>query len=100
MDFCAVNLVAEDVGNATPDSVRPWRDTGMDLGERLRSWFIRARFNFFPCFRRTGARIIEASLDERHIRIKLPLNWHTRGYFGTTFGGSIYAAIIPSTWSC
>jgi len=67
----------------------------MTIGKRLRTWLIRTRFNFFPCFRATGARIIEASLDERHIRIKLPLTWRTRGYFGTTFGGSIYAATDP-----
>ncbi|MFT5446843.1 MAG: acyl-coenzyme A thioesterase PaaI-like protein [Gammaproteobacteria bacterium] len=67
----------------------------MAWDERARSWFNRTKFNLFPCFRRTGARIIEISPDERHIKIKLPLNWSTRGYFGTTFGGSIYAATDP-----
>ena len=67
----------------------------MSIGTRLRTWLIRTRFNFFPCFRATGARIIEATADERTIRIALPLTWRTRGYFGTTFGGSIYAATDP-----
>lgn len=52
-------------------------------------------FNLFPCFRRTGARIVYISDDFRQVRVRLPLNWKTKGYFGTTFGGSIYASIDP-----
>mgnify|MGYP003393439259 CR=1 FL=1 len=29
------------------------------------------------------------------IRVKLPLNWRTRNYVGTIYGGSIYASIDP-----
>ena len=52
-------------------------------------------FNFFPVYRRTGARITYISGDWREVHIKLPLNWKTRNYVGTIFGGSMYAAVDP-----
>ena len=33
--------------------------------------------------------------DWREVRVRLPLNWRTRNYVGTIFGGSIYAAADP-----
>lgn len=33
--------------------------------------------------------------DLREVRVKLPLNWRTRNYVGTIFGGSLYAAVDP-----
>ncbi len=53
------------------------------------------KFNLFPAYRGTGARVVSISDDYRHIRIKLPLNWRTRNYVGTIFGGSLYAAVDP-----
>ena len=29
------------------------------------------------------------------VRVKLPLNWRTRNYVGTIFGGSLYGAVDP-----
>lgn len=55
------------------------------------SWF----FNFFPAYRGTGGRVIYIADDWHEVRIKLPLNWRTRNYVGTIYGGSIYAAIDP-----
>ncbi|MCW5771791.1 MAG: DUF4442 domain-containing protein [Rhodospirillaceae bacterium] len=62
---------------------------------RLRLWWMRTAFNFFPCYRRTGARIAYIAPDMKLVRIRLPLNWTTRGYWGTTFGGSLYGAVDP-----
>jgi hypothetical protein len=62
---------------------------------RLRLWWMRTAFNLFPCYRRTGARITHIAPDLKEVRVKLPLNWKTRGYWGTTFGGSIYGAVDP-----
>lgn len=62
---------------------------------RLRLWWMRTAFNFFPCYRRTGARIVAIAPDLKQVRVKLPLNWKTRGYWGTTFGGSLYGAVDP-----
>ena len=46
-------------------------------------------FNLFPGFRRTGARMLEASDDFHYAKIKLPLNYKTRNYVGTIYGGSM-----------
>jgi len=58
---------------------------------RLSRW----RFNWFPAYRSTGARIEYIAADWQEIRIRLPLNWRTRNYVGTIFGGSMYAALDP-----
>jgi hypothetical protein len=52
-------------------------------------------FNFFPAFRGTGARVTYIASDFREVRVKLPLNWRTRNYVGTIFGGSLYGAVDP-----
>ena len=52
-------------------------------------------FNFFPAYRGTGGRITYIADDWREVRVKLPLNWRTRNYVGTIYGGSIYASIDP-----
>jgi acyl-coenzyme A thioesterase PaaI-like protein len=65
------------------------------MSESLRTRLTRFAFNFFPCYRRTGARLTYIAHDYTEVRVKLPLNWKTRGYWGTTFGGSMYAAIDP-----
>lgn len=65
------------------------------MGESLRTRLTRIAFNFFPCYRRTGARLTYIADDFAEVRVKLPLNWRTRGYWGTTFGGSMYGAIDP-----
>lgn len=65
------------------------------MPESLRSKFLRWRLNFFPAYRGTGARITYLADDWREVRIKLPLNWRTRNYVGTIFGGSMYAAVDP-----
>ncbi len=56
---------------------------------------MRWRLNFFPAYRGTGARIAYIARDWREVRIKLPLNWRTRNYVGTIFGGSMYGAVDP-----
>ena len=53
-------------------------------------------FNYlFHCYRRTGVKILHISDDFKQSEICLPLNWRTRGFFGTLFGGSIYGAVDP-----
>lgn len=52
-------------------------------------------FNLFPAFRGTGARVTYISGDFRELHVKLPLNWRTRNYVGTIFGGSLYGAVDP-----
>ena len=52
-------------------------------------------FNLFPAFRGTGARVTYIAGDFREARVRLPLNWRTRNYVGTIFGGSLYGAVDP-----
>jgi acyl-coenzyme A thioesterase PaaI-like protein len=61
----------------------------------LKSKFKRFLFNFFPAYRRTGARICFISDDWKEVHIKLGLKWTTRNYVGSVFGGSIYGALDP-----
>ncbi len=52
-------------------------------------------FNWWPALRGTGLRVTYASPDWTELRLKLKLNWRTRNYVGTIFGGSIYGAADP-----
>jgi acyl-coenzyme A thioesterase PaaI-like protein len=63
--------------------------------QSLRTWFRRLRFNLFPAFRATGARVTWISEDLRAVRIKIPLNLRTRNIYGTVFGGAMYSATDP-----
>ncbi len=58
---------------------------------RLSRW----GFNWFPAYRGTGARIESIAHDWMEVRVRLSLNWRTRNYVGTIFGGSLYGAIDP-----
>lgn len=61
------------------------------IQDRLRRW----RYNLLPSYRGSGAWITYLSPDWREVKIKLPLNFWTRNYVGTTFCGSMYAAVAP-----
>ena len=65
------------------------------MAESWRTRLQRWRFNFFPAYRGAGARITYIAADWREVRIKLPLNWLTRNYVGTIYGGSMYGAVDP-----
>ena len=55
----------------------------------------RIKFNLFPAYRGSGGRIAYISEDYHEIHVKLPLNWRTKNYVGTIFGGSMFAATDP-----
>lgn len=65
------------------------------MSESFQTRLLRWGFNLFPVYRRTGARITYIEADWHEVRISLPLNWKTRNYVGTIFGGSMYAAVDP-----
>ncbi|HET9424274.1 MAG TPA: DUF4442 domain-containing protein [Gemmatimonadaceae bacterium] len=67
----------------------------MILGESWRTRLWRWGFNFFPAYRGTGGRVTYIAADWAEIRITVPLNWRTRNYVGTIFGGSMYGALDP-----
>lgn len=63
--------------------------------ESFASRKLRWGFNLFPAFRGSGARVTYIAGDFREARVRLPLNWRTRNYVGTIFGGSLYGAVDP-----
>lgn len=65
------------------------------MPENFASRIDRIKFNFFPAYRGTGARVVYIADDYRRIRVKIPLSWRTRNYVGTIYGGSLYAGIDP-----
>lgn len=65
------------------------------MKESFRTRLFRYFFNIFPAYRRTGGRVTYIAADWREIRVRLPLNFRTRNYVGTIFGGSIFGAVDP-----
>ncbi len=55
----------------------------------------RHAMRFFPPIRNTGVRVTHISSDWRHWKVRLPLNWRTRNYVGTHYGGTLYSAADP-----
>ena len=67
----------------------------MRLIERLPAPVVRRLFNFFPCYRGTGGRVVAMDEEWRKVRVVLPLSWRTRNYVGSIFGGSMSGAVDP-----
>ncbi|CAH0344045.1 DUF4442 domain-containing protein [Bacillus sp. CECT 9360] len=65
------------------------------MSESLYTKIFKLGFNLFPAFRGTGGRITYIASDFSEIRLKLPLNWRTKNYVRTIYGGSMYGAIDP-----
>jgi len=65
------------------------------MPESFASKIDRWKFNFFPAYRGTGARVVYIADDYREMRVKIPLNWRTKNYVGTIYGGSMYSGIDP-----
>lgn len=61
------------------------------IQDRLRRW----RYSLLPSYRGSGGWITHLSADWREVRVKLPRNFWTRNYVGTTYCGSMYAAVAP-----
>ncbi|MFP8889472.1 PaaI family thioesterase [Natrialbaceae archaeon A-CW2] len=65
------------------------------MSESIRTKLARYRFNLFPAYRLAGGRVLYIASDWQEIRVAIPHSWRTKNIFGTTFGGSLYAAIDP-----
>ena len=65
------------------------------MPENFSSRKARWAFNLFPAYRGSGGRVTYIANDFREARVKIPLNWRTKNYVGTIYGGSIYGAIDP-----
>lgn len=65
------------------------------MPESFKSRWFRWGFNLFPAYRGTGGRVVYIADDWHEVQVKLRLNWRTRNYVGTIYGGSMYGAIDP-----
>jgi hypothetical protein len=65
------------------------------MPESFESRVMRCRFNLFPAYRGTGARVTYIASDFRELRVRIPLSWRTKNAVGTIFGGSLYGAVDP-----
>ena len=65
------------------------------MPESFASKIDRWKFNLFPAYRGSGARVVYIADGYREMRVKIPLSWRTKNYVGTIYGGSIYAGIDP-----
>ncbi len=65
------------------------------MTESWESRKMRWMFKLFAAYVGTGASITYIAGDYKVLRVKIPLNWRTRNYVGTIYGGSIYSAIDP-----
>jgi acyl-coenzyme A thioesterase PaaI-like protein len=65
------------------------------MPESLKTRVLRSLYNLWPCYFGTGVRVKYVASDYREMRIEIPLNWRTRNYVGTIFGGSMYGAVDP-----
>lgn len=50
-------------------------------------------FNISPMYRRSGGRIVFASENLDSVKIKIKLNYKTRNYVGTMYGGHMYSCL-------
>lgn len=58
---------------------------------RIKRW----TYNFYPVYRRTGARIDYIDASWMEIRISIPLRFWTRNYYGTISGISMFGGADP-----
>ncbi|MBI3884316.1 MAG: YiiD C-terminal domain-containing protein [Opitutae bacterium] len=65
------------------------------MAESWKIKLLRWRFNWYPAFRNTGARVVYISEDMMEAKLRLPLCRTTRNVHGTIYGGSMYAAVDP-----
>ena len=65
------------------------------MPESFESRLLRWKFNLFPAYRGSGARVTYIAGDFREVKIQLPLTWRSRNAVGTIFGGAMYSAVDP-----
>jgi acyl-coenzyme A thioesterase PaaI-like protein len=56
---------------------------------------LRRLLNFYPPFLGAAIRITDVAADFRSMTLEMPLRFYNRNYFGTHFGGSLFAMANP-----
>ena len=58
-------------------------------------WLLKLAMRFWPPFLGTGVQVRYIAADFRRIEVEAPLRLYNRNYFGTHFGGTLYAMTDP-----
>lgn len=62
---------------------------------RLPSWLLRLAMNLWPPFLGARIRVVRIAPDFREVVVEMPLRWTNRNWFGSHFGGSLFAMTDP-----
>ena len=65
------------------------------MARKYPPWLLKLRMNLWPPFGGAGIRVRRIAADFRRIEVEMPLRFYNRNYFGTHFGGSLYAMTDP-----
>ncbi len=65
------------------------------MARKMPPWLLKLGMNLWPPFLGAGIRVRRIAPDFREIVVEMPLRWYNRNYFGTHFGGSLYAMTDP-----
>lgn len=71
------------------------RNLSLIMPESINTRITRWMYNFYPVYRRTGARICYIDASWKEVRVTLPLRFWTRNYYGTISGISMFGAVDP-----
>ena len=59
-------------------------------------WWLNFKYRLLlPVYWRGGGRIVAGDHAGTYLRVKLPFEYRTRGFFGTHAGGAMYAVVDP-----
>ena len=67
----------------------------MQMARKPPPWLLRLAMNLWPPYLGAGIRVRSIADDFREIVVEMPLRLRNRNYFGTQFGGSLYAMTDP-----
>lgn len=65
------------------------------MARKMPPWLLKLGMNLWPPFLGAGIRVRRIAADFREIVVEMPLRLYNRNYFGTHFGGSLYAMTDP-----
>ena len=65
------------------------------MARKLSPRLLRFVLNLYPPYVGAGIRVVEIAPDFRRAAVEMPLRWYNRSFFGTHFGGSLYAMTDP-----
>lgn len=65
------------------------------MARKTPRWLLKVGMNLWPPFVGAGIRVRRIAADFRRIDVEMPLRLYNRNYYGSQFGGSLYAMADP-----